>query len=198
MSVTKYKDEIISFYNEFLFNSNINDPGSVAWTNRETQHKRFDILFNIGIGDSDSILDLGCGLGHMVDYMLEKNKPILNYNGMDINFNYIVYAIQRHNSVNFSVGEIFNVNHKYDYIIGSGIFTVAMPLDDILLAIAEAYKYANKGLAFNFLNKEYCNIPGFNSFVPDELHSLINGIYNKTKLVTDYLGTEDFTIYIYK
>jgi SAM-dependent methyltransferase len=198
MLKTKFKKQILKFYNDFLLSTSINSPESVAWSNRESQYTRFDALFQIGVTENDSILDLGCGLGHMVDYLEQKKLSTKNYNGVDINPSYIIYAIQRKPGVNFSTGEIFDIQDKYDYVLGSGVFTVRMPLDEIFSAIDASLNIAKKGVAFNFLNKEYLDIPEFNSFVPEEFYTLIKKKYNKTKLVLDYLGNEDFTVYIYK
>lgn len=199
MSKTNFKKQILNFYNDFLLSTSINDPGSVAWTNKKSQYTRFDKLYEIGITENDTILDLGCGLGHMVDYLQQKKYPLENYRGIDINPNYIVYAIQRKPGVNFSTGEIFDVSDKFDYVIGSGVFTVQMPIEEVFAAINRSFELCNKGVAFNFLNKEYMdNIPEFNTFVPEEFYELIKTKFNKTKLVTGYLDNEDFTVYIYK
>ncbi len=72
MLKTKFKKQILKFYNDFLLSTSINSPESVAWSNRESQYTRFDALFQIGVTENDSILDLGCGLGHMVDYLEQK------------------------------------------------------------------------------------------------------------------------------
>jgi cyclopropane fatty-acyl-phospholipid synthase-like methyltransferase len=198
MLKTKYKDEIINFYQEFLDNTSINSSEAVAWSSRESQYARFKVLLDIGITESDTFLDLGCGLGHMVDYMKGEGMLVKNYTGIDINQNYVLYALHRNPGVKFLTGEIYDVTDRYDYIVGSGIFTVRMPLDEILAAIDKAFELCNKGVAFNFLNKDYLEIPEFNSFVPEEFHEIIKKRFSKTKLTTDYLINEDFTIYIYK
>jgi len=198
MLKTKFRKQILKFYNDFLLSTSINSPESVAWSNRESQYTRFNILCKIGLTKQDTILDLGCGLGHMVDYLEDKNFPINNYCGIDINPSYILYAIQRKPKANFYTGEIFDVQNKYDYVLGSGVFTVKMPLDEIFSAIDASLTICKKGVAFNFLNKEYLDIPEFNSFVPEEFYEMVKQRYNKTKMVSDYLGNEDFTIYIYK
>ncbi len=198
MSRANFKKDILGFYNEFLFTTNINSSEAVAWSSQKSQYTRFEVLLNVGITNSDKFLDLGCGLGHMVDYLKQAGMSTKNYNGVDINPNYISYAIQRNSDVNFFTGEIYDVVDKYDYIIGSGVFTVNMTIVEMLSAIDKSFELCNKGLAFNFLNKSYVDILEFNSFVPEELYNLIKTKYNKTKLITDYLGNEDFTIYIYK
>jgi cyclopropane fatty-acyl-phospholipid synthase-like methyltransferase len=199
MSKTKFKKHILNFYNDFLLSTSINDPGSVAWSSKKSQYTRFDKLFEIGVTKNNTILDLGCGLGHMVDYLQNKNFPMENYRGIDINPNYILYAIQRKPGITFSTGEIFDVSDKFDYIIGSGVFTVQMPISEVFAAIEKSFELCNKGVAFNFLNKDFMdNVAEFNTFVPEEFYSLIKNKFSKTKLVTDYLENEDFTIYIYK
>jgi SAM-dependent methyltransferase len=159
---------------------------------------RFDKLFEIGVNNSDTILDLGCGLGHMVDYLENINYPLENYRGVDINPNYVLYAIQRKPNVNFTTGEIFDITDRFDYVIGSGVFTVLMPIEEIFLAIDRSFDICNKGVAFNFLNKQYMDITEFNSFNPEQFYDMFKNRFKKTKLITDYLGNEDFTIYIYK
>lgn len=198
MSRMKFKKHVLEFYNEFLVNTSINSSESVAWSSHNSQYKRFEVLYDIGVQDTDTILDLGCGLGHLVDFLRTKNYPIKNYSGIDINPNYIAYAIQRNEDAYFNLGEIFDVTNKHDYVIGSGVFTVLMSLDEIFEAMDAAYKICNKGMAFNFLTKDYLEIKGFNSFEPSEFYSIIAKRYQKTKLVEGYLENEDFTIYIYK
>ena len=73
-----------------------------------------------------------------------------------------------------------------------------MSINEIIEAIKYAYELSNKGVAFNFLTKDYIDDSEFNSFVPEELHNQIKKYFNKTNLVTGYLNNEDFTIYIYK
>lgn len=202
MSKTNYKDDIIGFYNQYLGVSSLDSSEAVAWTTKESQEKRFEILLEIGVDkNNDTLLDLGCGLGHLVDYMKNNDYDIKNYTGIDINPHYIFFANKRNIDCRFIDGEIFDINDKYDYIIGSGNFTIKMPLDEVLNSINKAYTLANKGIAFNFLTDEFNGIgenDNFNCYNPENFIKIINEIYPKTRLVLDYLGNEDFTIYIYK
>ena len=125
-------------------------------------------------------------------------NTIDNYTGIDINQKYINHAKKTHPNHTFFTGEIFDLSNNFDYIIGSGVFTVGMSLDEVINAIKQSYELCNKGIAFNFLTKDYVDDSEFNSFVPEEFHSEIKKYFNKTKLVTGYLENEDFTIYLYK
>jgi SAM-dependent methyltransferase len=202
MSATTYKKQINEFYNQhFSLNESASyNPNSVAWTTVGAQVIRFKILCDIGVDNDSTILDFGCGLGHLVDYLSLRipGFDLNNYTGLDINERYIEACKQTRTDLRFIHGEIFDLSGSFDYVIGSGVFTVMMPKNEILEGIAKAYEISKKGVAFNFLTKDYINMHWVNSFNPDEFYSELKEIYKNTKLITDYYGNEDFTIYIYK
>ena len=199
MLKTKYKHIISKFYDHYLKYCNVNDSQIVAWTTKETQETRFNILYDIGIKSDDTVLDLGCGVGHLINFLKKQNfDTVNNYVGLDINQKYINHAKKLYPNHTFFTGEIFDISDNFDYVVGSGVFTVGMSINEIIEAIKYAYELSNKGVAFNFLTKDYIDDSEFNSFVPEELHNQIKKYFNKTNLVTGYLNNEDFTIYIYK
>ena len=65
------------------------------------------------------------------------------------------------------------IEKKYDYIIGSGNFTIKMHLDEILNAIAKAYELSNKGVAFNFLTEEFMGSED-HMFLPAYIHEFFD------------------------
>jgi hypothetical protein len=123
---------------------------------------------------------------------------LTNYTGLDINERYIDTCNQLRRGIRFVHGEIFDLSESFDYVVGSGVFTVMMPKNEILGAIAKAYEICNKGVAFNFLTKVFIDLGWVSSFNPDDFYSEISALYPNTKLITNYYGNEDFTIYIYK
>lgn len=197
---TNSKDKILEFYDTFITHTKyLNDPQVVAWSSRKGQYERFKVLLDIGVNKTDTVLDLGCGMGHLTDYLLLHTDYLHeNYTGIDINTKYVEACRMRKPDHRFLCGEIFDLSEKFDYVVGSGIFTVEMAKTEILDAIAYAYKSCKKGVAFNFLNKEYMVHEGVNSFAPEEFYAEIAEVYPNSKLLSDYLGTEDFTIYINK
>jgi SAM-dependent methyltransferase len=199
MSRTKFKSGILEFYNTHLIITNdIDNTNSVAWSNKEAQETRFETLYGIGITKDDTVLDLGCGLGHLTDFIEERGYDLSKYTGLDINKRYVEICEERKPGVRFVCGEIFDLNESFDYVIGSGVFTVLMSKNEVLEAISHAFDTCKKGVAFNFLTKEFINEYWVNSFKPNEFYSELSAIYPKIKLVTDYYGNEDFTVYIYK
>jgi len=191
-------NDIIEFYNQYLDTFPVRDPSAVGWTNQNAQHTRFTVLFNIGILDSDSILDYGCGLGHLNEYMQLNGYRFIEYFGIDINPYYIETAKQLYPNKRFIVSDIedTHINPQVDYVIGSGVFTYGITIDQVVSKIEKAYEIAKRGVSFNFLD-ERSGLYGLLTYNSEDIVRRLSHI-GDVKLIEDYLGKEDFTIYIKK
>lgn len=197
----KYKDDIIKFYKEvFIEQSKGYDYESVGWSTKYTQVIRFEVLYNMVSNKNDVILDLGCGVGDMLEFLKDKNHNINNYIGIDINPTYISECLRKYPNNKFIVGEIFDLegDEKIDYIIGSGIFTLNMDLPEIFSVINYALSITNKGIGFNFLTKDYVGNSPLNGFNPKDFKKFLDNFFDNVELVEGYLDNEDFTIFIKK
>ena len=188
--------DIIGVYNMYLEDYPITTPMAVGWTDQETQRKRFKTLFGIGIEDNSSLLDYGCGLGHLNDYIANNNHNNIDYTGIDINHKYIVYANQLYPTKKFICSDIDKINEKFDYVIGSGVFTWFVGMDEVIRKIEMAYNMCNKGVAFNFLD-ERSGLSPLNLYNPENMVNRLSHIAIP-ELVQGYLENEDFTIYLKK
>lgn len=188
--------DIIGVYNMYLEDYPITTPMAVGWTTKETQEKRFKALFDIGVEDNSSLLDYGCGLGHLNDYMVNNNHNDIDYTGIDINHKYIAYANQLYPTNKFICSDIGDVDGTFDYIIGSGVFTWFVEMNEVIKKIELAYKMCNKGVAFNFLD-ERSGLSPLNLYNPEDMVSRLSHIA-KPELIQGYLENEDFTIYLKK
>ena len=187
---------IIGVYNMYLEDYPITTPMAVGWTTLETQQKRFKALFEIGIEDNSSLLDYGCGLGHLNDYIANNNHNDIDYTGIDINHKYIVYANQMYPGKNFICSDLDKIEGKFDYVIGSGVFTWFVEMDEVINKIETAYNMCNKGVAFNFLD-ERSDLSPLNLYNPEDMVNRLSHI-TKPELIQGYLENEDFTIYLKK
>lgn len=129
---------------------------SLDWGSRESQIKRFEILADIGISAGDSLLDVGCGLADLYEW-LQKNKPGVNYSGIDITPEMVMRAKARFPDVDFSNATIFDLKHSekaYDYVVASGIFFFRKenPMDYMVRVIDSMFRISRKGIAFNSLS----------------------------------------------
>ena len=169
-------------------------PVAVGWLDgKQNQAKRFETLLDIGVQEGDSILDLGCGLGHMVEH-LEKIGLNVRYTGIDTNKRSIQQAYQFREAT-YIHGTIFDIQDRYDWGLASGVFNVEFPKLEMLETISELLSKANKGVAFNLLSNSANNNLTYENYIPEEIVSHLKG---DISIVENYGVENDFTIYIKK
>lgn len=175
-----------------------NDYRGVKWHSAETQFLRFKILCEVAedIFISD-ILDVGCGFGHLVDYLIT-NQFKGTYKGIDIVAEMIIHAKQRHPSFHFEINDVDSVlPTSHDHVLASGIFTFS-DLENMQATIRLLFSRCKKSLAFNSLK-----LSTFSKekeiFYADPIKTLdfCKSITPSCFLRQDYLP-EDFTIYMYR
>jgi len=59
------------------------DPRGVDWHSAAAQQARFDALLAIGLTEGATVLDAGCGLGHLYAYLCERGI-VVRYTGCDL------------------------------------------------------------------------------------------------------------------
>lgn len=192
---------VLMIYDYFMFNEDNSDmkaPEKVGWATKFDQDVRFKILLDIGVKQNDKILDWGCGLGHLIDYMNEHNYGVVDYNGIDINENTITLFKERYPNHKGECKTINELTETYDWILASGVFSFGVDLEDLIRDVDIAYQHVEKGLAFN------CLLPlpefvgaGFSVYNPKEVFELLSDKYSNVSLVEGYTH-DDFTIYIKK
>ena len=169
-------------------------PVAVGWLDgKQNQAKRFETLLNIGVQEGDSILDLGCGLGHMVEH-LEKIGLNVHYTGIDTSKRSIQQAYQ-FKEATYIHGTIFDIQDRYDWGLASGVFNVEFPKSEMLETINELLSKTNKGVAFNLLSNTSNNSLTYENYIPEEIVSHLKG---DVSIVENYGVKNDFTIYIKK
>lgn len=195
-----YRHKIYDYYEYFNNNYNLNDPCSVGWGNVHDQEVRFQKLLEIGVKSENSILDYGCGFGHLLQYMNNNDFKVSRYTGIDISYNHIKNARILYPNNDFFISEIYDVIDTHDYVLASGVFTIGMSIDEVYRLIDKSYEVCNLGVAFNMINSKYLDesYDYFNTFKPNIVFDLLKDKYGDVVLVDDYLIGEDFTIYIYK
>ena len=88
-----YYDSIKSYPNDFR---------GVKWESPESQFLRFKILCEISpLLFQSFVLDVGCGMGHLVDY-LQTNNFTGDYQGIDLCNEMILSAQKRHPAFYFA------------------------------------------------------------------------------------------------
>jgi SAM-dependent methyltransferase len=137
------------------------------WPNQNDLKRRFDVLTDIIIpnGKNDSqieILDLGCGVGLLIDYLNEIDKlNNIDYFGIDISEEMVDFANKKYAKYNFEARDILQNKLKkesYDYVIMNGLFTEKREMsqkdmfDFFQSIVKETYAASRRGISFNLMS----------------------------------------------
>ena len=174
-------------------------PVAVGWLDgRTNQAKRFETLVDIGIESGDSVLDVGCGVGHLIDHFNNIGLEV-QYTGLDTNRFAIEQAQKIYVNETFIHGTLDVIDETYDWGLASGVFNYEFPKLEMLETVNQLMSKVDKGVAFNLLNgsKKYSS-ESYEYYQPVEIFSLLNRRGALCSVVQNYGIENDFTIYIRK
>ncbi|NOH70225.1 class I SAM-dependent methyltransferase [Vibrio pectenicida] len=172
-----------------------------GWSSLEEQKIRFKAIANGVDFANKRVLDLGCGLGELYDY-LSKEKRLGFYLGMDQHWSFLRQAKARIGSTQcrFQYADISRARlPKMDIIIASGSLNYRSRQPDYLEhMIARMYNAATEAVIFNLLNSQTFSQPKLlqpyhKEFVMEYCKTLTPNV-----VVIDDYSTNDFTIVLKK
>lgn len=82
-------------------------PQELGW-GTEGQRRRFEVLEQVGIVEGAEVLDVGCGLGHLLDYFQNERSVNVSYRGLDLSPKLIEKARELHPRIPFEVANVFS------------------------------------------------------------------------------------------
>jgi len=185
-------------------------PNALFWSNQKVQELRFQILADIGIQPSSSLLDIGCGFGDFAAYLDKQGTPV-TYTGIDISDDLLAKGRQHYPELELIEADLFDYNpelESYDYVMLSGMLNrkfmgnqgAESATDYAYKIIRRMFKTCKKGIAFNLLDARHewtAKRWDLQSFHPDEIIESVRGFTNKYQLIDGYLEN-DFTIYAWR
>ena len=174
-------------------------PVAVGWLDGKTnQRTRFKTLLNIGVSSGDSVLDVGCGVGHLIEHMNNVGIKV-QYTGIDTNKDAIAQAKNVYSDKIFIHGSVKDINATYNWALASGVFNYEFPKEEMLETVKELISKVDKGVAFNLLNgsKKYSS-ESYKFYHPVDIFTALNRRGALCSVVQNYGIENDFTIYIRK
>lgn len=187
------------------FKTHGDSPGAVLWP-KGRQKERFDALTaNIGGAKNFSVLDFGCGLAHLKDYLSEKFRSF-EYTGVDIVEEFIEANKKKYPNATFmSVDEFITSLVKYDYSVASGTFNIVYEKDVeankkyVMNTLKSIFERTNVAFAFNFMTDEVDFIQeGAFHINPSELYNYCKRNLSKRVLLNQSYMPYEFTITVWK
>jgi SAM-dependent methyltransferase len=159
-------------YYKDLYDRHGDSSKSLGW-NKGNQFLRFDQLTKDWDLNNSSILDVGCGFGDFVSFLLEKKTSNFHYLGVDLSEDFIRKANTNHRSkkITFIKGDFLNtaINSEIDYAVASGTFNFKIEgLDGyeyIYNSMKKMFKLSKKAISIDFLSErvDYFHDHNFNS-----------------------------------
>ncbi len=178
------------------------DHRGLGFRNRTSQEKRFAALLLLGDFHGRRLLDVGCGFGDFLPFLLERGiQPI--YTGLDLCEPMVERGRERHAPESrFVVADALDYvpDEPYDYVVASGIFGLEAPgaRERIYPTVARMFGWAGVGMAVNFLSRRSPTPAEARVYLdPSEMLALGLSLTPAVRLDHTYLPN-DFTLHLYK
>lgn len=161
------------------------------------------MLREIGIGTTDSVLDVGCGFADLYGYLGEVGWAG-RYVGTDINHTLLDEAGRQHPGVDVRHVDVSiqPIGESFDWACSSGVFNARLHhegnQDHIERTVTSMFQAATKGVACDFMSifVDFQHPDAFHAD-PGEIMRFARRLSWKTVLRMDYLPYE-FMLYIRK
>ena len=212
-SINKISQLTNDTYNQYIKKYSLKSLRSVGSENLKIKNLRYStILDEIMLYEKENkikILDVGCGLGDLYNFIIKKNlTKKFDYSGIEINETFLKECLRKFKNNNkFYICDILNtkLRKKYDWIIFSGTFyhvpknlSKKLYFQHIKKVLNKSWKLTKTGLIFNFLN-ENVDYRIKNLFYPSfcNLNKFLNSLSRFKKQISNYPMYET-TYVIYK
>lgn len=211
----EYK-KIIEHY-EHCFEKYGDTPAGVDWTQADQVEIRYKTMLELmnfreksfSLNENRTLLDYGCGLSHLYEYIVKNNIQYIKYTGLEISEMFFNESISKYPNNKYLLGDImdddFQIEDQYDYIVMNGVFTEKRSLshEDMFLyfsqTISSLYNTCSRGLAFNVMSKQVDWEKDFLFHVPlDSIAYFLTKNITRDFIIRNDYGLYEYTVYVYK
>ena len=184
-------------YSRYIDDHDKNSIECVGWLDgTENAQLRFQKIYESGIGNNDSILDVGCGVAHLHTFLSNQGWSG-KYLGFDPNKKAIDLVDESINAMEGTIEDLPDFM-KYDWAISNGVFNLGLKEEHVFWIIENMISHANKGIVFNMLHAPYED-PKYEAYYPEQIkHKLSRLDHSNIEIVEDYMPDDaEFTVYFY-
>ena len=199
--ITEEKSEtdflVDTVYSKYIEKYSKNQPECVGWLDGSKNVLiRNQKIYEVGIEDNDSVLDIGCGVAHLYEF-LKMGGWNGEYLGVDPNKKAIDMIDENINTMHGTIEDLPDFM-KYDWVIASGVFNLGLTENLTFSIIHNMISHANKGIIFNMLQAPYPDSK-YEAYYPDYVkNKLLKYENDRIEIIEDYMGNDaEFTVYFY-
>jgi len=182
-----------------------NGHAALEWRSQESQNRRFRVLTEAGLGAEHSLLDVGCGTGDLLAWLLRHDMLPSDYLGLDITPAMVQHAAFRFPEHRFRQGCLLAgadlPDTPFDWVVASGVFAHRYEEPEAYMRrmIQAMLDRATVGVAVNSLSNKAPNAAQWTMYHadPDETLAWARTLVPVAVLREDY-DPHDFTLYLYK
>jgi len=207
--VKKYL-RIVKYYEACLEKHGDSHLG-VDWPKIEDVDVRHRVMLGVSkepVSQKLTLLDFGCGVSHLYEYIKRNNLGHIDYYGLDLSEKFIELCRKKFPENIYYCADVIEYPGSipdFDYIVMNGIFTEKRELtfDEMLLYFKEllsiVFSKAKKGVAFNVMSKavdwereDLFHLP------TDILIDFLKKDITRNFVIRNDYGLYEYTVYIYK
>jgi SAM-dependent methyltransferase len=201
---------IVAHYEACLERHGDNHRG-VDWPDQADAEKRYRVMLEVirqPRTNPVTLLDLGCGAGHLYDYIRAHGMYQISYQGMDLSKPFVQLCRAKYPDVPFSCGDVLDPDQaipQCDYVVMNGVFTEKRDLsfDDMLAyfqrMLRRVFASAGIGVAFNVMSKQvHWERDDLFHLPLDTLAFFLTRELSRHFVIRNDYGLYEYTTYLYK
>ncbi|SDH83838.1 class I SAM-dependent methyltransferase [Roseospirillum parvum] len=179
-------------------------PQALDWSSFDSQRRRHEVMAGIGIDNGHTVLDVGCGLGHLLNFFRRAGLTV-GYTGIDLVPALVARCRTSYPGTPFLVHDLLAEpwpdSEAFDWVVACGIFAHWRddPAGDMKRMISAMVPLARRGVALCSLSARAPDPELWTLFHADpaEMAAHARTLANRVVLREDYLP-DDFALYIHR
>jgi len=183
----------------------------VDWPRAEDVQKRYRVMLEVirpqSPGQRVSLLDFGCGAGHLNEYIVKQRLHHIEYSGLDLSEKFVRLSQSKFPGNRFFSLDLLEKNAAlpfFDYIVLNGVFTEKRELSfDEMLSyfkqlVRRVFAHAAVGIAFNVMTKHVDWERDDLFHLPfDTLAEFLKNELSRNFVFRNDYGLYEYTTYVY-
>lgn len=183
----------------------------VDWPDAADAEKRYSVMLDVirePRPEPVSLLDFGCGLSHLLDYICRNDFRGIDYHGLDASARFVAASHRKYPETPYFQLDILESDQtlpNFDYIVMNGVFTEKQSLsysrmyEFLEATLSTAFAHARKGIAFNLMSKHVDWERDDLFHVPfDEVAGMVRSRLSRNFIFRNDYGLYEYTVYVYR